>query len=147
MIEVRRYLLQEKEKLTREGIPFNALMPLSDFVSIGTNDLVQYVMAAGREKPDVSDYYEAGNHLVLPALKQVIMKAKNQGKECHICGELAGNLKFTADLLNIGIKNFSVQPSLIPHIKKKILSLLKNKIEYMSPSEESYPIASTLVSL
>lgn len=148
MIEVRRYFLQEKEKLYKEGIPFNkglllgamietpaALMAIdelldcSDFLNIGTNDLVQYVMAAGREKIEVSDYYEAGNHIVLNAVKDVIRKAEERGKECSICGELAGNLKFTKLLLGIGLKNFSVQPVLIPYVKYKIIRLLKDRAE------------------
>ncbi len=144
--EVRQYLSQEKEKLKKEGVPFNSKIPVgamieipaalmgideileySDFLSFGTNDLIQYVMAAGREKLDVSDYYEAGNQLILPALKTAIQKAKDCGKECCICGELAGNLKFTKNLLDIGIKNFSVQPALIPGVKSKIYSLLNNE--------------------
>ena len=123
---VRHYLVQEKQKLAEDDIPFNTEVPLGamietpaslmcidelleqcDFISFGTNDLVQYVMAAGREKLDVSDYYEAGNQLILPALKTVVQKAKDHGKECCICGELAGNQNFTEELLNIGIRNFS----------------------------------------
>ncbi|MCR4336370.1 MAG: phosphoenolpyruvate--protein phosphotransferase [Candidatus Omnitrophica bacterium] len=148
MMEVQRYFSQEKEKLRREGIPFNEdlllgamietpaalmlideLLDCSDFLSIGTNDLVQYVMAAGREKVEVSEYYEAGNHLILNSLKDVIRKTEARGKECSICGELAGNLKFTKLLLGIGLKNFSVQPALIPYIKIKILRFLKNEIK------------------
>jgi phosphotransferase system enzyme I (PtsI) len=151
MIEVRRYFLQEKEKLRKEGIPFNeglllgamietpaALMAIdelldySDFLNIGTNDLVQYVMAAGREKIEVSDYYEAGNHLILNALKDVIRKAEERGKECSICGELAGNLKFTNLLLGIGLRDFSVQSTLIPYVKYKIVRFLKNGAEQSS---------------
>ena len=146
MREVCRYLAQEKENFVEEGIPFNNVIPVGamietpaalicmdelleycDFLSFGTNDLVQYVMAAGREKLDVSDYYEAGNQLILPALKTAIQKAKDRGKECCICGELAGNQNFTEELLNIGIRNFSVQPAVIPDIKHKIYSILKSE--------------------
>jgi len=146
MKDVLQFISQEKEMLTKESIPFNSklpigamietpaalitideLLPYCDFLSFGTNDLVQYVMAAGREKLDVADYYEAGNRLILPSLKTAIQKAIEQGKECSICGELAGNLKYTQDLLNIGIKNFSVQPALIPGVKKKIYSILNNE--------------------
>lgn len=143
MMEVNRYLFEEKKRLRKEKIPFNESLPVgamietpaalfaideilksSDFLSLGTNDLVQYVMAAGREKPDVADYYEAGNRLILNVLKPVIDKAGEQGKECNICGELGANLKFTDDLLRLGLRNFSVQPALIPNIKNKIYRLL-----------------------
>ena len=146
MIEVRHYFFREKEKLRKEGIPFNKDTPLgamietpaallcidellksADFLSIGTNDLVQYVMAAGREKTDVAEYYEAGNRLILNSLKQVIQKAEEQGKECGICGELAGNLSFTADFIKMGLRNFSVQPFVIPHLKEKIGRILNSR--------------------
>ena len=146
MVEVRRYFLQEKEKLRQESIPFNEILPIGamietpvavmiidellescDFINIGTNDLVQYVMAAGREKIEVSEYYEEGNHIILNVLKDVIRKAQERGKECGVCGELAGNLNFTKMLLDIGLRNFSVQPALIPYVKNKIFHLLKSR--------------------
>jgi len=146
MVEVRRYFLQEKEKLRQESIPFNEILPIGamietpvavmiidellescNFINIGTNDLVQYVMAAGREKIEVSEYYEEGNHIILNVLKDVIRKAQERGKECGVCGELAGNLNFTKMLLDIGLRNFSVQPALIPYVKNKIFHLLKNR--------------------
>ncbi|MBF0571110.1 MAG: phosphoenolpyruvate--protein phosphotransferase [Candidatus Omnitrophica bacterium] len=146
MIETRNYLQKEKEKLRHEGLPFNEnlalgamvetpaailsineLIELSDFISIGTNDLVQYVMAAGRGRDDVADYYEAGNYLILDMLKEVIRKSKVYGKECLMCGELAGDLNFTKDLLKIGLRNFSVQAPRIPYVKDHILSLLRSE--------------------
>ncbi|MBN1521338.1 MAG: phosphoenolpyruvate--protein phosphotransferase [Candidatus Aureabacteria bacterium] len=144
MMEARRYLSEEKEKLRKEKVlfdehlPFGAmietpaalltideLLELSDFISIGTNDLIQYIMAASREKINVSDYYDAGNHLILNAVRTVIHKAEELNKECSICGELAGNLNFTEALLDIKLRNFSVQPSLIPDLKNKIFHILK----------------------
>ena len=154
MKDVRHYLSQAKEKLAKENLPFNPNIPVGamietpaalmgidelleycDFLSFGTNDLVQYVMAAGREKIDVSDYYEAGNQLILPALKTAVQKAKDHGKECSLCGELAGNLKFTEDLLKAGIRNFSVQPSLIPSVKNKIHCILKAESKHSDERE------------
>ena len=143
MRRVHQYLDQEERRLANAGIKNYSKIPVGamietpaallsidelldycDFLSFGTNDLVQYVMAAGREKIEVSDYYEAGNKMILPALEAAIQKAKNRGIECCICGELAGNLRYTEDLLNIGMTNFSVQPALIPAIKKKIHSVI-----------------------
>ncbi len=147
MQEVRRHLSEEKMKLKKEKKQFNEALPvgamietpaavfaideilkLSDFLSLGTNDLVQYVMAAGREKPDVAEYYEAGNSLILDVLKTVNTKAEAQDKECTLCGELAGNLKFTEILLNLGLKSFSVQPALIPIMKNKIDRILNKNV-------------------
>ncbi|MFC1807765.1 phosphoenolpyruvate--protein phosphotransferase [Candidatus Omnitrophota bacterium] len=155
MIEVRRYFSQEKEKLGKEKIPFNEglflgamietpaalmfideLLEHSDFLSIGTNDLVQYIMAAGREKIEVSEYYKAGNHLVVNALKGIIRKAKEAGKECSICGELAGNLKFTKLFLDIGLRNFSVQSTLVPYVKYKIIRFTDNRAELLSVEDK-----------
>lgn len=155
MIETRRYFLQEKEKLRKEKIPFNEglflgamietpaalmfidqLLEYSDFLSIGTNDLVQYIMAAGREKIEVSEYYKAGNNLVVNAIKDVIRKAEEAGKECSVCGELAGNLKFTKLFLDIGLRNFSVSATLIPYVKYKIIRLTDNRAELLSVKDK-----------
>ncbi|MBF0252831.1 MAG: phosphoenolpyruvate--protein phosphotransferase [Candidatus Omnitrophica bacterium] len=155
MIEVRKYFSQEKEKLRKEKVSFNedlflgsmietpaALLCIddvllhSDFLCIGTNDLVQYVMAAGREKIEVSEYYKAGNHLIVNSLKDIILKAKEAGKDCSICGELAGNLNFTKMFLDIGLRNFSVQSALVPYIKYKIIRLTENRAELHSGKDK-----------
>ncbi|MFH1061923.1 MAG: phosphoenolpyruvate--protein phosphotransferase [Candidatus Omnitrophota bacterium] len=155
MIETRRYFSQEKEKLRKEKIPFNEglflgamietpaalmfidqLLESSDFLSIGTNDLVQYIMAAGREKKEVSEYYKEGNQLVVDAIKDVIRKAEKAGKECSVCGELAGDLKFTKLFLDIGLRNFSVSSTLVPYVKYKIIRLTDNRAELLSVKEK-----------
>ena len=121
--EVARYLIQEKEKLKSENIPFSKsitlgamietpaalltidkLLELCDFISIGTNDLIQFVMAASREKRNVSDYYNAGFNLLLPSFTQIIAKAHASNKECDICGESAGNLLLIKSLLKSNLK-------------------------------------------
>jgi len=142
MTGIRKILDQEKEKLKGKNQPFNEKIPLgamietpsavlaleeliraSDFLSIGTNDLLQYTMAADREQTNVAAYYEAGNRLILKWIKQIAEKAAEAGIGCELCGELAGNLEFTEDLVNCGLEHYSVIPHLIPGLKNKLLNL------------------------
>jgi phosphotransferase system enzyme I (PtsI) len=142
MTGIRKILDQEKEKLKAKKQAFNEKIPLgamietpsailaledlikaSDFLSIGTNDLLQYTMAADREKANVASYYEAGNRLILKWLKEIVEKAAAAGIDCELCGELAGNLEFTEELVKCGLEHYSVTPHLIPRIKNKIKSL------------------------
>lgn len=142
MIGVRKILNQEQEKLQAAKQPFNEktllgamietpsavlaleeLIRASDFLSIGTNDLLQYTMAADREQTNVAAYYEAGNRLILKWLKEIAKKAAGSGIDCELCGELAGNLEFTEELVNCGIEHYSVIPHLIPRLKNKLLNL------------------------
>lgn len=99
----------------------------SDFLSIGTNDLIQYTMAAGRENQSVSEYYKQGPKMIMGQVRDIIKTANKFSLECSICGELAGDPEYTQDLLNSGVRNFSVSPHLIPHIKEKILKLMSRK--------------------
>ncbi len=142
MTGIRKILDQEKEKLKGAKQPFNEKIPLgamietpsavlaleeliraSDFLSIGTHDLLQYTMAADREQANVASYYEAGKRLILKRLKQIAEKAAEAGIGCELCGELAGNLEFTEELVNCGLENYSVIPHLIPGLKNKLLNL------------------------
>lgn len=101
----------------------------ADFMSIGTNDLLQYVMAAGRENVDVSDYYEKGNDLIMNIITDVVCAGQNKNIEVNMCGEMAGDLKKTKDLLGAGVRCFSVSPYIIPELKENILQIsLENKI-------------------
>jgi phosphotransferase system enzyme I (PtsI) len=97
----------------------------SDFISIGTNDLVQYVMAADRENQELTDYYEAGNRVVVEWIERVLKIAREQGIECSLCGELAADHRFTKDFLGMGLRNFSVSPHLIGEVRERIRKISK----------------------
>jgi phosphoenolpyruvate-protein kinase (PTS system EI component) len=95
-----------------------SLLKYSDFFSIGTNDLTQYTMAAGRENPLVSDYFQDAHPAVFKLLRIIFEQVGN--KSISLCGELAGNTEALSSLLRIGIRNLSVAPSLVPIVKERI---------------------------
>ncbi len=90
----------------------------ADFLSIGTNDLTQYTMAAGRENPLVNDYF-IDNHPAVLRLIRIIL-SESEGVPVSICGELAGNLSMVETLVKDGIRSLSVAPLLIPFIKEAV---------------------------
>ena len=106
---------------------FGEILNHSDFVSIGTNDLIQYTMAADRQLLSVASYYERGHLVIIPQLNTVIQKANEAGIEVNVCGELAGNTRFTENLLDAGLRYFSVAPILIPLLKNRIHSIITGK--------------------
>jgi phosphotransferase system enzyme I (PtsI) len=93
---------------------------ISDFISIGTNDLAQYLMAVGRENAYASEYYEDGKEMLLKEIKYVADAASRLNLECSICGEIAGDSRWTQKLLRLGIRHLSVAPYLIPTLKETI---------------------------
>ena len=109
-------------------IKIKEILALVDFVSIGSNDLIQYVMAAGRENVSVAEYYDAGAEIVLEYIGKVIAESKKQQKECVLCGELAADVNYTKKLLDLGLENFSVSSVKIPQIRHKIAEILKLNI-------------------
>lgn len=99
------------------------IISLSDFVSVGTNDLLQYTMVLDRDDNLLKNYYNEGVKIILPMIRSVIEKSNAQGKHCSVCGEIAAETSYTKKLLDCGLQNFSVTPSAIPFLKEKILSL------------------------
>jgi phosphotransferase system enzyme I (PtsI) len=93
---------------------------VSDFISIGTNDLIQYSVAAGRDNPSVSEYYEQGARLAMKYIKRIVKVADRHGIECSVCGEMASDLKWVKPLIKAGVKALSVSPYLIPLVKDDI---------------------------
>lgn len=91
-----------------------------DFFSIGTNDLVQYIMSADRGNPAVEKVYNPFNPAVLKMINKVIKDGADAGIEVSICGDLAANTDFTEVLLGMGLKKFSVPLPMLNRIKKKI---------------------------
>jgi phosphoenolpyruvate-protein phosphotransferase (PTS system enzyme I) len=93
----------------------------ADFLCIGTNDLTQYTLAAGRDDATVSEYYIDDHPALLRLLRIVIREAG--GKSVTICGELGGREEAIPSLLQMGFRGLSIAPPLIPATKDLIRSL------------------------
>jgi len=107
-------------------VPAAALMLPSllkhfDFVSIGTNDLIQYTLAIDRADEAVSHLYDPWHPAVLRLIAQTIAQANALGKDVCVCGEMAGDPAFTELLLGMGLRSFSMHPTQVSSIKKRIL--------------------------
>lgn len=92
-----------------------------DFFSIGTNDLIQYTLAADRMSEKVSYLYDPMHPAVLRLIKMTIDGAHSQGKWCGMCGEMAGDETAIAKLVEYGLDEFSMSASSIPRAKQIIL--------------------------
>ena len=93
-----------------------------DFVSIGTNDLIQYTLAIDRADEAVAHLYNAWHPAVLQLIAQTIACANRLEKSVSVCGEMAGDPAFTELLLGMGLRSFSMHPSQIVTIKERILA-------------------------
>ncbi len=93
----------------------------ADFLSVGTNDLTQYTLVAGRDNATVSDYYEDTHPSMLRLLGIIVAEAS--GKPVTICGEMAGREEVIPTLLELGFRAFSISPPLIPTTKELIRSI------------------------
>ncbi len=131
-----------KTDLTTAGLPFNSAIRIGamietpsavilagrlarevDFLSVGTNDLVQYLLTTDRTSAEVAAYYEPFHPAVLTALASVVSAAQMNGKSVSICGEMAGNPACTGLLLGLGFRHLSVNPSELLEIKNAIRSI------------------------
>jgi len=93
-----------------------------DFLSIGTNDLIQYTLAIDRTDDAVAHMYDPLHPAVLRLVAQAIRAANRAGKPIAICGEVAGEVRLTRLLLGFGLTNFSMHPSQLLVIKQRILT-------------------------
>lgn len=98
------------------AIMIRDLLEISDFVAIGSNDLMQYVAAADRDNPKVSHLCHPCNPALLRMLRDVICAANAAGKPVSICGEMAGSVRSFPLLLAMGLRKFSMSPSFLPVI-------------------------------
>ena len=128
-----------RQQLTDAGVAFNNIdigamvevpaaaltMPLLlrhfDFVSIGTNDLIQYTLAIDRADEAVAHLYDPWHPAVIRLIADVIAAANRAGKPVSVCGEMAGDPAFTELLLAMGLRSLSMHPSQISSIKQRIL--------------------------
>jgi phosphoenolpyruvate-protein phosphotransferase (PTS system enzyme I) len=92
-----------------------------DFVSVGTNDLIQYTLAIDRADEAVAHLYDPWHPAVLTLLHQTIATARAMGRDVCVCGEMAGDSAFTELLLAMGLRSFSMHPARIATIKQRVL--------------------------
>jgi phosphotransferase system enzyme I (PtsI) len=92
-----------------------------DFLSIGTNDLIQYTLAIDRADEAVAHLYDPAHPAVLRLVADTIAECVRQGKGVSVCGEMAGDVMFTRLLLGLGLRSFSMHPSQILAVKQEVL--------------------------
>jgi phosphotransferase system enzyme I (PtsI) len=100
-----------------------------DFVSVGTNDLIQYTLAIDRADEAVSHLYDPWHPAVLSLLERTIRTARAAGKPVCVCGEMAGDVVFTELLLAMGLRSFSMHPARIAAVKQRVLRADTRQLE------------------
>ena len=105
---------------------------IADFFSIGTNDLIQYSMAADRMSENVAYLYQPYNPSILRLIKMTIDGAHKEGKWCGMCGEMAGETNAVAILLGLGLDEFSMSASSILAARKMVRSMNKKEMEALA---------------
>ena len=111
------------------AVSIDNMLELVDFVSIGSNDLVQYLMAADRDNPKVSHLCQPLAPPVLTVLDRVIKACNQANVPVTVCGEMAGKPKAFVLLLGMGLRRFSMSPAFIPSIKQLASQLSVNEAE------------------
>ncbi len=115
------------------ALTVNSILKLIDFVSVGTNDLIQYTLAADRNDESVSYLYQPGHPAVLKLLLHVIRTAVRLNKPVSICGEMAGDAQYTRLLMAMGLRRFSMNANNILAVKNQIIQsdllMLENEVQ------------------
>jgi phosphotransferase system enzyme I (PtsI) len=137
--QAKLHLRDVMEDLQDEGIVFDPKVPIGimvevpaaalmagsfvrevDFLSIGTNDLIQYTLAVDRTNEKVQNLYTAGHPAVLKLVKDVVRAGRRGGVPVSCCGEVAGDPEYTMLLLGLGLRSLSATPGSLPALKRVI---------------------------
>ena len=140
--EVQQLVAQAVASLRNEGVSFQddfqqgvlletpsavwdlpRLLQVVDFVSVGTNDLVQYLFAVERGNPNVGQLYQPEHPVMLGVLRQVVEQTRRAGKDVSICGEIAGDPAYTALLIGLGYEDLSVAPAARPAVTGQLVTI------------------------
>ncbi|KAF6627321.1 phosphoenolpyruvate--protein phosphotransferase [Paenibacillus sp. SEL1] len=164
--EAKAVLLEEKEKLVAEGVSVSEEIQLGimveipstavladqfakevDFFSIGTNDLIQYTMAADRMNERVSYLYQPYNPSILRLVKMVIDAAHREGRWVGMCGEMAGDTTAIPLLLGLGLDEFSMSATSILPARSQISKLSRADMEKLATKALDMQTAEQVVEL
>lgn len=166
----QRHIAEVKAQLREEGVPFDNFIELGgmvetpaaavsvakflshlDYISIGTNDLIQYTMAIDRTDDTVSHLYDPLHPAVLALIGHVVATADRMGKPVAMCGEMAGDPQLSRLLLGLGLRRYSMLPIQLLKVKQQLLSADMSKIrplvERMLAAEESEQMRDLLAEL
>ncbi len=154
LLELRQckmLLAEVKEDLEDEKVPFNPTLPIGtmievpsaalmadlfarevDFFSIGTNDLVQYTLAADRTNEQVASLYSPSDPAVLRLIQRVLDAGRQAKIVVNVCGEMSGEPIYTLLLLGMGLRQLSATPHNIPEVKKVIRSITVGEAEQVA---------------
>jgi phosphotransferase system enzyme I (PtsI) len=152
MIAVRTLFKLARQELKRENIDLPEKLPLgamievpaaalnvrallqtADFLAIGTNDLAQYVLAADRSNDGLENIYNPLHPALLRLISHVIGAGRRAGKPVSLCGEIGGDVNFTALLLALGLCEFSMHPSQILHVRDRLAQLDRAALRRYAP--------------
>jgi phosphotransferase system enzyme I (PtsI) len=144
-------LRQAKQQLEEKGQPYDRAVEVGgmieipaaalalpifmrrlDFLSIGTNDLIQYTLAIDRTDDAVAHLYDPLHPAVLSLVASTIQTASRGGMPVAVCGEMAGDLQLTRLLLGLGLRNFSMHPSQLLAIKDRILTTSLGEVQTLA---------------
>ena len=158
--KAKEFVGQAKSDLKREGIKFDEQIKLGvmievpsaalnarmiaaevDFLSIGSNDLIQYLLAVDRGNSLVSRLYQTFDPGVLTTIKFIINAGHKEKKWVGICGEMAGNPLAVPLLIGFGIDEMSVVPGILPEIKKIVRSLRYDRLREIAAEVLKFPTA------
>lgn len=145
---VNRLVEESKRNLRREGIPFgqdvktgvmievpaaavciDAILRETDFISIGSNDLIQYLMAADRDNPKVAHLCDPLSPAILRVLQSILEACRRTGTPVTVCGEMAGQPRSVLVLFGMGLRRFSMSPAFVPTIKALLSSVTTPQAE------------------
>ncbi len=148
--QVLQLIKQTKKDLKLEGIAFDSRIKIGamievpaaaimadlfarkfDFLSIGTNDLIQYTLAIDRVDDAVNYLYDPIHPAVLQMIRQTIRAGQNADIPVSLCGEMAGNVRYTKLLLGLGLRHFSMDATYLLDVKEHVLDTDTSKLAYL----------------
>jgi phosphoenolpyruvate-protein phosphotransferase (PTS system enzyme I) len=148
LLHVNKLVKETRSNLKREGVPFgddvktgvmvevpaaaiciDAILRETDFISIGSNDLIQYLVAADRDNPKVAHLCESLNPAIFRVLQMVLAACQRTGTPVTLCGEMAGQPRSVLVLFGMGLRRFSMSPAFIPTIKALLASVTTAQAE------------------
>jgi phosphotransferase system enzyme I (PtsI) len=146
--QVNRLVEETRRNLRREGVPFgedvktgvmievpaaavciDAILRETDFISIGSNDLIQYLVAADRDNPKVAHLCEPLSPAIFRVLQMVLDACQRTGTPVTVCGEMAGQPRSVLALFGMGLRRFSMSPAFIPTIKALLAAVTTTQAE------------------